>query len=87
MRYARSMSGRITWTVIEGRLHESSPDYAPFTLCATDTLILLQVLEQEQEAIEKAAHQEQAGMLETYPHMRHVYEEKESEGSVSPSEN
>lgn len=58
MDYAKSSNGRTVWTVDQGRLHESGQDIA-FTLTATDTQTLLDVLLRNEEAIRMAAAQEQ----------------------------
>jgi hypothetical protein len=57
MEYAKSNSGRTTWSVDQGRLHENGIDIA-FTLTATDTKTLLDLLKRHEEEISKAAAQE-----------------------------
>lgn len=58
MDYAKSSSGRTIWTIIEGRLHEQSPESMQFTLLAVDTLELLDPLKRNEEGIRKAAEKE-----------------------------
>jgi hypothetical protein len=58
MDYAKSSSGRIIWTVDQGRLHENGQDIK-FALTATDTKTLLDLLKRNEEAITRAAAQEQ----------------------------
>ena len=58
MDYSKSSSGRTVWTVDQGRLHESSPDFAQFVLTATDTKTLLDLLKRNEDEIKKAAAQE-----------------------------
>ncbi len=60
MDYAKSSDARTIYTVDQGRLHESSPDFAPFALSATNTLILLELLQRNEEEIRKAAKKEQS---------------------------
>ena len=59
MDYAKSSSGRVIWTISEGRLNESSPDFAQFTLTATDTQVLLDLLSRNEKEIRAAAEREQ----------------------------
>lgn len=63
MDYSKSNSGRTIWTVDQGRLHESSPDYAQFALTATDTKTLLDLLKRNEEEITKEAAKEQSAAI------------------------
>jgi hypothetical protein len=58
MDYAKSSNGRTTWSIIEGRLHESGGDYVQFSLLATDTLTLLELLKSNEQVIREAAQKE-----------------------------
>ena len=58
MRYAKSLSGRTIWTVVEGRLNEENPANYTFKLTATDTYILALLLSKCQDEIKAAAMKE-----------------------------
>jgi hypothetical protein len=59
MRFAQNSSGRVLWSVMNGRLREEGPESFSFTMTATDTSILLGLLLDSQEEIEKAYQWEQ----------------------------
>ncbi len=59
MDYCKSSSGRVVYTISEGRLSESSPDFDQFTLTAGDTQILLDLFMRNEKEIRKAAEREQ----------------------------
>ncbi len=58
MRYAKSLSGRTIWTVVEGRLSEENPASYTFKLTACDTYVLALLLSKELDDIKKAAIKE-----------------------------
>ncbi len=64
MDYAKSSNGRTIWTIDQGRLHESSPEFAQFALTATDTKTLLDLLKRNEEEITTAAAQEQRAVAQ-----------------------
>ncbi len=55
MHEVKSVSGRTTWNVTDGCLSETSPQSARFTLSATDTLILANLLLAHYDEIADAA--------------------------------
>jgi hypothetical protein len=59
MDYAKSSSGRTVWAIDQGRLHESGQDIA-FTLTATDTQTLLDLLLRNEKEIRQAVEREQS---------------------------
>jgi hypothetical protein len=59
MDYAKSSSGRTVWAIDQGRLHESGQDIA-FTLTATDTKTLLDLLLRNEKEIRQAVEREQS---------------------------
>ncbi len=60
MDYAKSSNARTIWSIVDGRLHEQSPDSVQFTLLAVDTLTLLELLKRNEAEIRKAVAHEQS---------------------------
>jgi hypothetical protein len=58
----KSSNGRTIWEVIDGRLKESGGDSYKFTLTATDTLALSNLLHDNYDLIVDAARKEQRKM-------------------------
>ena len=56
---AKSNNGRTNWALVDGRLKETSPDTPTFTLTATDTMTLYQLLAQAKGEILEAMLKEQ----------------------------